>query len=157
MEQRKSWDAYFMDLAFMVAERATCPRRHVGAVLVKDKKLMGTGYNGSPAGVAHCYDTGCMMEKYDEGGQVNERCTRTIHAEVNLMLFTDREDRIGATVYVTDEPCWNCAKMLANSGIKEVVYARSYDKDHDKVSRLFEEAGIHFRQYDSRVERPAKS
>lgn len=148
MKNRKSWDDYFMDLAFAVAERSTCPRRHVGAVLVKDKKLMGTGYNGSPSGVSHCLDHGCMMESYIENGEENERCIRTIHAEVNLMLFTDRADREGATVYVTDQPCWNCAKMLANSGIKEVVYARPYEKDHEKVVRLFEEAGIVFRLHN---------
>ncbi|GAB7386601.1 cytidine/deoxycytidylate deaminase family protein [Bacillaceae bacterium] len=136
-----------MDLAFTVAERATCPRRHVGAVLVKNKKLMGTGYNGSPAGVADCYEQGCMLEVYQENGKTNERCIRTIHAEVNLILFTDRDDREGATVYVTDEPCWNCAKMLANSGVREVVYERPYPKDHEKVTNLFREAGILFRQF----------
>lgn len=148
MKQRKSWDDYFMDLAYTVAERATCPRRHVGAVLVKNKKLMGTGYNGSPSGVDDCYDRGCLIETYHEQGEKNERCIRTIHAEVNLILFTDREDRVGATVYVTDEPCWNCAKMLANSGVSEIVYARPYSKDHEKVDRLMKEAGILFRQLE---------
>lgn len=148
MRQRKSWDAYFMDLAFTVAERATCPRRQVGAVLVKNKKLMGTGYNGSPSGLKDCYEMGCQMEIYHEGEDTYERCTRSIHAEVNLMLFTDREDREGATVYVTDEPCWNCAKMLANSGLAEVVYAREYEKDHAKVANLFREAGILLRQLE---------
>jgi len=145
--RRKSWDEYFMDLAFTVAERATCPRRHVGAVLVKNKKLMGTGYNGSPAGVADCYDRGCLIERYVEDGVEHERCIRSIHAEVNLILFTDRADREGGTVYVTDEPCWNCAKMLANSGIVEIVYERPYEKDHEKVERLMAEAGIRLRQY----------
>ncbi|OEF96901.1 CMP deaminase [Vulcanibacillus modesticaldus] len=144
---RKSWDEYFMELAFTVAERATCPRRHVGAILVKDKKLMGTGYNGSPSGVADCYEQGCLIEHYNENGETKERCIRTIHAEVNLMLFTDRVDREGATVYLTDSPCYNCAKMLANSGIKEVVYERLYEKDHEKVGILFDEANISYRQY----------
>ncbi|MFV9510985.1 deoxycytidylate deaminase [Tepidibacillus sp. LV47] len=145
---RKSWDEYFMDLAFTVAERATCPRRHVGAILVKDKKLMGTGYNGSPSGVLDCYEQGCLIEHYHENGEEKERCIRTIHAEVNLMLFTDRADREGATVFVTDSPCYNCAKMLANSGIKEVVYERKYEKDLPKVTELFKEANILFRQYE---------
>jgi len=145
---RKSWDEYFMELAFSVADRATCSRRHVGAILVKDKKLMGTGYNGSPSGVADCYEEGCLIEYYHEDGEEKERCVRTIHAEVNLMLFTDRVDREGATVYVTDSPCYSCAKMLANSGIKEVVYEREYEKDHPKAVELFTKAGIIYRQCD---------
>lgn len=147
VRKRKSWDEYFMQLTFNVAERATCPRRQVGAILVKDRKLMGTGYNGSPSGVADCLENGCMMELFEENGEQKERCIRTIHAEVNLMLFTDRDDREGATVYSTDSPCYNCAKMLANSGIKEVVYEYIYEKDHPKVAQLFAEAGIIYRQY----------
>jgi len=145
--KRKSWDEYFMGLTNSVAERATCPRRHVGAILVKDKKLMGTGYNGSPSGIEDCYEQGCLMEYFDDDGVQKERCIRTIHAEVNLILFTDRDDREKSTVYVTDSPCYNCAKMLANSGIKEVVYECEYEKDHPKVTRLFKEAGIIYRQY----------
>jgi len=145
---RKSWDEYFMDLAFTVAERATCSRRHVGAILVKDKKLMGTGYNGSPSGVDDCYEQGCLIEHYHENEIEKERCIRTIHAEVNLMLFTDRADREGATVFVTDSPCYNCAKMLANSGIKEVVYERVYEKDHPKVKELFTDANITYREFN---------
>lgn len=137
-----------MELAFSVAERATCSRRHVGAILVKDKKLMGTGYNGSPSGVADCYEQGCLIEHYYEGGIEKERCIRSIHAEVNLILFTDREDREGSTIFVTDSPCYNCAKMLANSGINEVVYEREYEKDHPKVAQLFSEANIIYRKYN---------
>lgn len=144
---RKSWDEYFMQLAFSVSDRATCPRRHVGAILVKDKKLMGTGYNGSPSGVEDCYEQGCLIENYEENGVSKERCIRTIHAEVNLILFTDRNDRKDATVYLTDSPCYNCAKMLANSGIIEVVYERLYEKDHPKVKSLFTEANITYREY----------
>ncbi|MGD9676774.1 MAG: cytidine/deoxycytidylate deaminase family protein [Vulcanibacillus sp.] len=144
---RKSWDEYFMDLTYRVSERATCPRRHVGAILVKDKKLMGTGYNGSPSGIEDCYEQGCLIENYEENGINKERCIRTIHAEVNLILFTDRNDRENAIVYLTDSPCYNCAKMLANSGIKEVVYERIYEKDHLKVTKLFKEVDIIYRQY----------
>jgi dCMP deaminase len=143
---RKSWDHYFMDMAYMAATRATCPRRHVGAILVKDKKLLGSAYNGSPAGTADCYEEGCMMTESFE--QVNdelvkkERCVRTIHAEQNLLLFTDREDRSEATVYVTDQPCWTCTNMLANSGVTEIVYHRSYSKDEEKVAQLLKNRGI---------------
>lgn len=148
---RKSWDEYFMELAFTVSERATCPRRHVGAILVKNKKLMGTGYNGSPSGVPDCYEQGCLIEHYHEDEREKERCIRSIHAEVNLILFTDQSDREGATIFVTDSPCYSCAKMLSNSGIKEVVFERIYEKDHERVSQLFKDTHIKYRHYERKL------
>lgn len=153
-DQRKDWDTYFMDIAFMVSTRSQCSRRHVGAVLVQGKKLLGTAYNGAPMGVPDCSEAGCMIaEDYElvmrngkEEMVKKQRCIRTIHAEQNLLLFTDRIDREGSTVYVTDEPCWTCANMLANSGIIEVVFHRSYPKDTEKVTRMMEQKGILFRQ-----------
>lgn len=149
---RKDWDTYFMDIAFMVSTRSRCPRRHVGTVLVQGKKLLGTAYNGAPMGVHDCSEAGCMIvEEYastEQGMVKKERCIRTIHAEQNLLLFTDRVDREGSTVYVTDEPCWTCANMLANSGIAEIVYHRPYPKDHDKVDELMRQRGISFRRID---------
>ncbi|WP_202080713.1 deoxycytidylate deaminase [Caldalkalibacillus salinus] len=153
---RKSWDDYFMDMAYMAATRATCPRRHVGAILVKDKKILGTAYNGSPAGTPDCYEEGCLMtESYEEEqGQMvkKQRCVRTIHAEQNLLLFTDREDRQQATVYVTDQPCWTCTNMLANSGIQEIVFHRAYAKDHERTSRLLSQKSVklrHLKDYEA--------
>lgn len=142
-----------MDIAFMVSTRSQCPRRQVGAVLVQGKKLLGTAYNGAPMGVPDCSEAGCMIAEEYELVQVGEaeqvvkkqRCVRTIHAEQNLLLFTDRADREGSTVYVTDEPCWTCANMLANSGITEVVYCRAYPKDSGKVQAMMEQKGISFR------------
>lgn len=143
-----------MDIAFMASTRSRCGRRKVGAVLVQGKKLLGTAYNGAPSGVPDCEEAGCMLiEEYDmkvmDNGEQQvvkkQRCVRTIHAEQNLLLFTDRKDREGSTVYVTDQPCWTCANMLANSGITEVVYSREYVKDQDKVVRLMEQKGIKFR------------
>lgn len=156
VDQRKDWDTYFMDIAFMVSTRSQCPRRHVGAVLVQGKKLLGTAYNGAPMGVPDCSEAGCMIaEDYElvvqdgkESMVKKQRCIRTIHAEQNLLLFTDRIDREGSTVYVTDEPCWTCANMLANSGIVEVVFHRPYPKDSGKVSRMMEQKGILFRQLE---------
>jgi dCMP deaminase len=152
IRMRKSWDHYFMDMAYMAATRATCPRRHVGAVLVKDKKILGTAYNGSPAGTPDCYEAGCLISESveEENGVLvkKERCVRTIHAEQNLLLFTDREDRQGATVYVTDQPCWTCTNMLANSGISEIVYHRAYAKDHHRVTQLLGAKGIILRHLD---------
>jgi dCMP deaminase len=161
MRKRKSWDEYFMDLAYMAATRATCPRRYVGAVLTKDKKVLGTAYNGSPSHTPSCLDEGCLLvssyeprpsgeTQLSDGEEaplvVKQNCIRTIHAEQNLLLFTDRSDREGASVYVTDQPCWTCANMLANSGVTEVVYHRPYRKDADKVKALMEAKGVHFRE-----------
>lgn len=153
---RKDWDTYFMDIAFMAATRSQCPRRHVGAVLVQGKKLLGSAYNGAPMGVPDCSEAGCMLVEEYEVKQTDgheemirkERCIRTIHAEQNLLLFTDRRDREGSIVYVTDQPCWTCANMLANSGVVEIVFHRIYPKDSDKVVNLMKHRGIVFRQLE---------
>jgi dCMP deaminase len=157
--QRKDWDTYFMDIAYMVSTRSLCSRRHVGSVLVQGKKLLGTAYNGAPMGVPDCSEAGCMIAEEYEVEEVDgkeqmvkkQRCIRTIHAEQNLLLFTDRIDREGSTVYVTDQPCWTCANMLANSGIREIVFHRSYPKDSDKVTKLMEQKGITFRSLEGYV------
>lgn len=120
---RKSWDDYFMDIAFQVAARSTCPRRRVGAVIVKDKRIKGTGYNGSPSGLPHCLEEGCLM--------VNEHCIRTIHAEINALLECSPHERQGSTIFVTDRPCSECAKCIINCGIKRVVFARDYPAEYD--------------------------
>jgi len=153
---RKDWDTYFMDIAFMVSTRSRCPRRHVGTVLVQGKKLLGTAYNGAPMGVQDCSEAGCMIVEEFEPAPAGstemikkQRCIRTIHAEQNLLLFTDRVDREGSVVYVTDQPCWTCANMLANSGIAEIVYYRPYPKDYDKVAALMEQRGLIFRKLDN--------
>ena len=154
-QERKDWDTYFMDIAYMASTRSRCSRRQVGAVLVQGKKLLGSAYNGAPMGVQDCSEAGCMIaEEYElvkrEDGSEEvvkkQRCIRTIHAEQNLLLFTDRRDREGSTIYVTDQPCWTCANMIANSGAAEVVYHRPYPKDHDKVVRLMLDRGIVFRR-----------
>jgi dCMP deaminase len=155
-QQRKDWDTYFMDIAYMASTRSRCSRRKVGAVLVQGKKLLGTAYNGAPSGVEDCSEAGCMLvEEYEvkvENGEQKlirkQRCVRTIHAEQNLLLFTDRHDREGSTVYVTDQPCWTCANMLANSGIVEIVYDRPYPKDAEKVEELMRKKKIKFRKLE---------
>ncbi|MCC2687070.1 MAG: transport-associated-like protein [Paenibacillaceae bacterium] len=159
MTKRKDWDTYFMDIAYMVSTRSQCSRRRVGAVLVQGKKLLGTAYNGAPMGVPDCTEAGCLLveqyeleEKDGKKEMVRKRkqhCVRTIHAEQNLLLFTDREDREGSTVYVTDEPCWTCANMLANSGIAEIVFHRPYPKDTGKVTALMDSIGIRIRSLSS--------
>ncbi|WP_274365539.1 deoxycytidylate deaminase [Paenibacillus thermotolerans] len=154
---RKDWDTYFLDIAYMASTRSQCSRRKVGAVLVKGKKLLGTAYNGAPMGVPDCSEAGCMVVEEYEAAVVDgeerlikkQRCVRTIHAEQNLLLFTDRTDREGAIVYVTDQPCWTCANMLANSGVTEIVYHREYLKDAEKVQSLMNQMGIRFRRLES--------
>ncbi|WP_028549184.1 deoxycytidylate deaminase [Paenibacillus sp. UNC451MF] len=154
---RKDWDTYFLDMAYMASTRSQCSRRHVGAVLVQGKKLLGAAYNGAPMGVPDCSEAGCMLveeyEMVEQGGteQVvkKQRCIRTIHAEQNLLLFTDPKDRERSVVYVTDQPCWTCANMLANSGISEIVYHRSYPKDSDKVKALMVQKGITLRHLET--------
>ena len=121
---RKDWDEYFLDIAEKVAERSTCDRLHVGCVIVKDKKIISTGYNGSIRGMDHCDDVGHLM---DEGGH----CIRTIHAEQNAIIFADRHLLQGATAYVTDEPCHLCTKLLVQAGVKRIVFRRAYPNKYN--------------------------
>ncbi|HHW03917.1 MAG TPA: dCMP deaminase family protein [Thermoanaerobacterales bacterium] len=120
---RKNWDDYFMDIAFMVKERSTCPRLQVGAVIVKDKRIKATGYNGSPPGFDHCVDVGCLM--------IAGHCRRTIHAEVNAIMECSPEERKGATIYITAQPCMECSKLIIASGITRVVYSTPYEPEYD--------------------------
>lgn len=117
---RPSWDEYFMELAQVVAKRSTCNRRSVGAVLVRDKRILTTGYNGSPPGLPHCTDEGCLM--------VDGHCVRAIHAEQNAIIQGALHgiDLRGATCYVTSSPCVHCTKMLIGAGIKRIVYLDAY-------------------------------
>lgn len=117
---RNDWDTYFMEIAEQVATRATCDRKHVGAVIVRDKTILSTGYNGSIRGLEHCDDVGHMMEA--------GHCVRTIHAEANAIIQAAKNGVAieGAFIYVTASPCWNCFKMVANAGIKRIVYGEFY-------------------------------
>ncbi|MGD8780765.1 MAG: deaminase [Ignavibacteria bacterium] len=117
---RPSWDEYFLKLAMLVSERATCPRMHCGCVLVRDKRILSTGYNGSIPGDVHCEDEGCYI--------VDNHCIRTIHAEMNALLQCSIHgvSTLGATAYVTNMPCTNCAKSLVTAGIKEIVIFSDY-------------------------------
>jgi dCMP deaminase len=126
--QRPTWDEYFLDIAFSVAERSTCDRAHVGAVLVRDRRILATGYNGSPAGLPHCDEVGHLI--------ADGHCVRTLHAEQNAIIQSALHgvSSEGATAYVTHQPCLTCAKMLINAGIQRVVYAGSY---LDNYSRQF--------------------
>jgi dCMP deaminase len=118
--KRPAWDNYFLKLAMLVSERATCPRMHVGCVLVKDKRILSTGYNGSIPGDGHCEDDGCII--------VDNHCVRTIHAEMNAIIQCSIHgvSTQGATAYVTNMPCTNCAKALIAAGVKQVIVFSDY-------------------------------
>ncbi len=132
--ERPSWDDYFMDIAFTVAQRSTCDRAHVGAVLVRDRRILTTGYNGAPVGSPHCDDVGHLM--------VDGHCVRTLHAEQNAIIQAALHgvSTEGATAYVTHQPCITCAKMLINSGVRQVVYAGNYPDENSRT--FFAEAGV---------------
>lgn len=144
---RPSWDEYFLEVASLVSRRATCLRRHVGAVLVKDKRILATGYNGAPSGIKHCIDDGdCLRVKLGiPSGQRHELC-RGLHAEQNVLIQAALHgiSTNGSVLYLTNQPCIICAKMLINAGIKEVVIKDGYP---DKMSRSFlKEAKIKLRK-----------
>ncbi|MFH0788295.1 MAG: cytidine/deoxycytidylate deaminase family protein [Pseudomonadota bacterium] len=126
--QRPPWPVYFMDIADLVARRSTCLRRQVGAVAVKEKRILATGYNGAPSGISHCLDVGCLREQ--EGipsGERHELC-RGIHAEQNVIIQAAYHGISiqGATLYCTNLPCGICSKMIINAGIKEIFYREGY-------------------------------
>ncbi len=143
--ERPSWDDYFMQIAFVVATRATCPRRSVGAVIVHDRRILATGYNGAPRGLAHCTEVGCHI--------VAGHCIRALHAEQNAILQAalNGVSTRGATIYVTCQPCNHCAKMIINAGIERVVFQGDYPDPF--ALELFAEAGVTIdRFHDGRIE-----
>jgi dCMP deaminase len=128
-DTRPSWDEYFLSLMIEVGKRATCNRGRSGAIIVKNKRLLATGYVGSPPGMAHCDEIGHQMRKYiDNQGKIKEGCIRTIHAEQNAICQAAKFGISieGATIYVFMEPCAVCAKMIASCGIKRVVALYKY-------------------------------
>ncbi|MCF7916988.1 MAG: cytidine/deoxycytidylate deaminase family protein [Candidatus Omnitrophica bacterium] len=148
-QKRPSWDQYFMGVAFLVSQRATCLRRKVGAVLVKDRQILATGYNGAPMGLEHCQVTGCLREELEvPSGQRHEIC-RGLHAEQNVLLQAARHgiSAKGSIIYITNSPCVICAKMIINAGIKEIVISDTYP---DKMAMDFlEQAKIVLRKLEN--------
>jgi dCMP deaminase len=120
---RPTWNEYFMNIAHEVAMRSTCERAQVGAVIMREKRILTTGYNGSPRGLPHCTEVGCLMD--------NGHCIRTLHAEQNAIIQAALHGVIteGATIYVTHQPCFICAKTIINAGISEIVYGKEYKDD----------------------------
>lgn len=140
-------DEYFMEMANLVSQRSTCVRRKVGAVIVKDKRVLTTGYNGSPRGTAHCEDLGCIREQMKIPSGTRHELCRGVHAEQNAVIQAayfgvSIKD---ATIYTTTFPCSMCAKILINAGIHEVVYSDDYVDDLSK--KLFDETNVIVRRY----------
>lgn len=140
---RLSWPEYFMGIALLVAERSTCLRRRVGAVAVKDKRILATGYNGAPSKTAHCLDVGCMRTQLNiPSGERHELC-RGLHAEQNVIIQAAVHgiSLSGCEVYCTTQPCFICAKMLINCGVTSIWYAEGYPDE--LATAMLKEAGVH--------------
>ena len=150
MTNRPDWHNYFMSIASVVATRATCKRKQVGAVIVRDRVLLSTGYNGSVRGLPHCTDVGCVME--------DGHCITTVHAEANAIIQAAKNGVgiDGATIYTTASPCWPCLKLILNSGIQCVVYGESYRLDPKVVSTMEKLAleFFHVPEIDTSAETP---
>ena len=141
--KRPTWDEYFMEMAELTAKRATCSRRQVGAVIVRDNRAVATGYNGAPRGLAHCEEKGgCLREKLNvPSGQRHELC-RALHAEQNAIISAASMGNAieGGTIYITHQPCVICAKMIVNAGIRRIVVREGYP---DELSmEILDEAGL---------------
>jgi len=149
VDERPSWETYFMDIAVLVAKRSTCLRRSVGAIVVKDKRVLSTGYNGAPMNVAHCRETGCIREKMKvPSGERHELC-RGIHAEQNAIIQAAYHGVSikDAALYCTNLPCSICAKMIINAGIQTIYYQSGYA---DSMSReMLDEAGVDVLQIEN--------
>ncbi|MEG0157566.1 MAG: dCMP deaminase family protein [Anaerovoracaceae bacterium] len=143
MDTRPTWDEYFMKMAELTAERSTCLRRQVGAVIVQDKHIIATGYNGAPKGIPHCSEKGgCLRQAMNiPSGERHELC-RALHAEQNAIIqaATLAQSIEGASMYITHQPCIICAKMIINAGIRRIVVKEGYP---DPLSvEMLEEAGL---------------
>jgi dCMP deaminase len=130
--ERPSWDQYFMTITRQVAERSTCLRAKVGAVIVRNRNIIATGYNGSPAGLPHCTEVGCLIyESRTPDGDIEQNCYRTIHAEMNAITQAAKNGSAinDADIYVTHTPCIHCMKVLINTGLRTIFYDRPYKLD----------------------------
>jgi dCMP deaminase len=144
---RPSWDEYFMEIAHLVKKRATCLRRQVGAVIVKDRNILATGYNGTPSGIEHCFVRGCLREKMGiPSGERHEIC-RGLHAEQNAIIQAAKHGTNieGSVLYCTNQPCGICAKMIINAGVKEIIFEDGYPDQ--LASEMLTESGIKVTHY----------
>ncbi|NLM11986.1 MAG: cytidine deaminase [Clostridiaceae bacterium] len=149
---RPSWDEYFMDIVELVKKRSTCLRRQVGALIVKDKRILATGYNGAPTGCKHCDEVGCIREELGiPSGQRHEIC-RAAHAEQNAIVQAAYSGTSvnGSTMYVTTQPCVLCAKLIINAGIKKIIFKGDYPDS--LAMELLQEAGVRVVKYEGNID-----
>jgi dCMP deaminase len=154
---RPSWDQYFLDIVKVVGERGTCDRGKSGCVIVKEKRILSTGYVGSPMGTAHCDEVGHEMHTViDEDGNTSRHCIRTTHAEQNAIVTAARFGIAldGATLYCHMTPCYACAKMIINAGIKRVVCNMDYHSGK-RSKEIFKEAGVSYELLNNEVQKYA--
>ena len=148
LSSRPTWDQYFMAITRLVAQRSTCLRRKVGAILVKGKRILCTGYNGAPAGLQHCLEIGCLREKLGiRSGERHELC-RALHAEQNVLIQAAYHGIAvkGAVLYCTNLPCSICTKMLINAGIRKIYFQEGYPDDMSR--QMLDEAAVELVQLD---------
>ncbi len=153
VHKRPSWDEYFLQMADLVGTRGTCDRGRMGAVIVKDKRILATGYVGAPVGVAHCDEAGHEMHTVtQEDGTTSRHCIRTAHAELNAITNAARVGISvdGATMYQKMAPCYTCAKTLINAGIKRIVSAKDYHAS-SRAKDILKEAGVELEIINSEV------
>jgi dCMP deaminase len=134
---RQNWNDYFMRIAEQVATRATCSRRQVGCVIVSNKNILATGYNGSLPNEEHCFDAGCLIK--------NKHCIRTIHAETNAINQAAKNGTAlqSSTLYCTSKPCWSCLKNIISVGIENIYYRQDYHSDNEAYNRAIEKINIY--------------
>ncbi len=144
-QRTDDWDTYFLNLARETATRSNCIRRQHGAVIVKNRRIRSTGYNGPPSGHAHCDEGACPRAQTKQAsGWAYDTCV-AIHAEANAILYSSPEEREGASIYITGVPCFTCAKFIANSGITEVVATGEPYEDWDRVRNFLIDCGVRVR------------
>ncbi len=142
MERRPSWDEYFLEMAHVIASRSTCLRRSVGALIVRDRRILATGYNGAPSGLPHCEEVGCRRQELGIASGERQELCRALHAEQNAIIqgALHGVSVKGSVLYCTTQPCVICAKMLINAGIERVVYQGEYA---DPLAlEMFDQAGV---------------
>ena len=150
---RPDWDRYFLEIAIVVARRSTCLRRQIGAVIVRDRRILTTGYNGAPSGLAHCLEAGCLRDELKIASGTRHEVCRALHSEMNAIIQAAQHgvSTKGATLYCTHQPCSVCARMLINAGIVKIVYTGDYPDDFSLS--LLREAGIEL----ARLPKPTKA
>lgn len=145
---RPTWDEYFINIVELIKTRSTCLRRQVGALIVKDKRILSTGYNGAPSGCAHCLDIGCLRDQLNvPSGKMHELC-RAIHAEQNAIVQAAYSGVSvkGGTMYTTAQPCVLCAKMIINAGIEKIIFKGDYPDE--LAMKMLREAGVRVVKYE---------